>query len=273
MKRRAFLRVSGMAAAGAAVGGPVAAGKARAAEVPAGAARPTLLITSAENRFAQALAAALAGRWTPRLTSAEAVETEHEFLPAPLDADDTTRAVVRGATAVVHVAAEGEPAALPERIDRQTRCLYNLLRAAVAEGVRGVVHLSSLATVAAYPEKFLVTEDWRPAPPVDSPALADYLGEFTCREFARDGRLRVVVLRLGRVVRAEEAADRPADDAWLDQRDAAQAVDLALRALTAGERPRLEPWSVFHIAAESPGSRFPIARAKRVLGFQPQHNG
>jgi nucleoside-diphosphate-sugar epimerase len=55
---------------------------------------------------------------------------------------------------------------------------------------------------AGYNESFEVDEEWRPLPTIASAGLSDHLGEFTCREFSREGKLNVVVLRLGNIMQA-----------------------------------------------------------------------
>jgi nucleoside-diphosphate-sugar epimerase len=123
-----------------------------------------------------------------------------------------------------------------------------------------------------YDEAFQVDEDWRPIPG-DSVGLAEYLGEYVCREFAREGKLSMTVLRLGKVIRAEDFAGQPFDPLWVDRRDIAQAVSLALAAQLAAGGPRLGAWSIFHILSGSPRARFSIERARRVLGYRPQFAG
>ena len=94
--------------------------------------------------------------------------------------------------------------------------------------------------------------------------LAKHLGEFTSREFARDGKVSVVVLRLGKVVRSEEVRDRPFDPLWVDERDVVHAVSLALAS-------RLGRFQVFHIQSDSPKARFAVTRARGALKYRPQH--
>ena len=89
-----------------------------------------------------------------------------------------------------------------------------------------------------------------------------HLGESVCREFAREHKLSVVVLRLGQVVRTEDVAGQPFNPMWVAAQDVAQAVSQALTA-------DLGVWTVCHIQAESPNARFPITQAKRVLGYNP----
>ena len=144
----------------------------------------------------------------------------------------------------------------------------NLLRAAASAGVTRVVYLSSLDVVRGYDERFAIAEDWRPQPGTAAGAVSQHLGEFTCRGFAREGSMSVAVLRLGRLVGAEEAAGKRVDCPWLAESDAVQAVRLALDYLQKRTSPA-DRWAVFHILADG-CPRYPIAKAKRMLGYQPE---
>ena len=224
-----------------------------------------ILITSAACPLAQALANALKDEHQVRLTERVFVETEREFAQCALGHDAATNLLVRGMDAIVHVA---EP--LPhenenEQIDYLTRCTYNLLHAASQEGVPRVVFLSTLDVMTRYDENLTVGERWRPLPTTEPRALSKHLGEFTCREFAREHKINVVVLRLGKVVKADDVKDQPFDPMWVDESDVAHAVSCALSAKT-------WRWSIFHIQHDSPRARFSVAHAKRALGYSPQVN-
>lgn len=219
-----------------------------------------LLITAAAAPLAQALTTSLQGEHTLRLTERVPIAGRTDFVLAALGPDLATNLLVRGMDAIVHVA---EP--LPadnelQQIDYLTRCTYNLCLAAAAEGVKRLIYLSTLDLMTAYDTKDWVNERWKPRPSPDAPVLAKHLGEFTCREFAREHQLGVVVLRLGKVVRAEAVVGQPVDPLWVDERDVAQAVNLALTA----DLPR---WAVFHIGADSPQARFSVGAAKRALQY------
>lgn len=233
--------------------------------------RPALLITSALSRVAKGLAEALSQRYRIRLTERTAVEKSgSEFVTCALDRDDKTRSLVRGVKAILHVA---EP--LPgdddrRQIDALTRGTHNLLWAASEEKVDRMIFLSTLDLMTPYDPAFTVSESWRPKPGCDAPVLSKHLGELVCREFARERRVRVVVLRLGQVVRSEDVKGKSPDPRWVDERDVAQAVLAALN--PSQEHPASSVshwWQVFHIGADSPGARFSVARAKRQLGYQP----
>lgn len=224
-----------------------------------------ILITSAACPLAQALANALKDEHRVRLTERVLVETDHEFAQCALGHDAATNLLVRGMDAIVHVA---EP--LPhenenEQIDDLTRCTYNLLYAASQEGVPRAVFLSTLEVMARYDANLIVGEHWRPLPTTEPRVLSKHLGEFTCREFAREHKISIVVLRLGKVVKADDVKDQPFDPLWVDERDVAHAVSCALTANTG-------TWSIFHIQHDSPRARFSVAHAKRVLGYSPQVN-
>jgi len=223
-----------------------------------------LLITSAASPLAQALTETLQVEHTLRLTERAPSASLPNFALSPLGHDLSTNLLVRGVDAIIHVA---EP--LPtdnefQQIDYLTRCTYNLCMAAAAEGVKRLIYLSSLDLMTAYDTKYKVDERWKSRPTTDAPVLAKHLGEFTCREFAREHKLNVVVLRVGKVVQAEEVAGQAVDPLWVDARDVAQAVNLALTA----DLPR---WSILHIQADGPQARFAVDAAQRILNYAPQY--
>lgn len=224
-----------------------------------------LLITSAASPLAQGLAGALSRTHRVRLTERVHVESEHEFVQCGLGHDASTNLLVRGLDAIVHVAEPLPDETENQQIDYLTRCTYNLVHAAAEEGVPRLVFLSTLELMTAYDENFTVGERWRPRPTSEPPTLTKHLGEFVCREFAREHKISAVVLRLGQVVRLAEVAGQPIDPLWVDERDVVQAVAQALTAETGR-------WSIYHIQADSPQARFAIGKAKQDLDFQPRHN-
>ena len=253
------------------LGANAASGSALAAQVGGAQKRPTVLITSGLSRLARGLAGALNQSYRVRLTERTGMESGFEFVPCALDRDEGTRSLVRGVDAILHVA---EP--LPgederQQIDSLTRGTYNLLWAGSEEKVPRVVFLSTLELMTAYDAAFTVSEWWRPRPSSEPPALPKHLGEFVCREFARERKIRVVVLRLGEVVRGEEVKGKAFNPLWVDERDVAQAVLAALSSSAKESTSGIASWwSVIHIGADSPRGRFSVARAKQQLGYRPQ---
>lgn len=251
MDRRGFLYSSGLA------GVPLSA-----AQSPA---RKPVLITSAGSELARKLAAGLSTQHPLRLTERKTVRADQEFVECPLGHDPSTNDVVRGAAAIVHVAEPLPEDTAEQQIDLATRCTYNLLFAAAAESVPLVVLLSTLDVMGGYDPALTVSETWRPRPSAEPRVLAKHLCEFTCREFAREGKVNLIVLRVGRIVRSEDVSGRPFDPLWVDERDVVHAVTLALAS-------KLGRMQVFHIQADTPKARFSVMRAKGALKYRPQHN-
>jgi nucleoside-diphosphate-sugar epimerase len=224
-----------------------------------------LLITSAASPLARFLAENVHAEDPVRLTERMPLSGMANFALSALGPDLATNLLVHGMDAIIHVAEPLPTDNALQQIDYLTRCTYNLCLAAAAEGVKRLIYLSTLDLMTAYDPNYTVNERWKPRQPTHAPILAKHLGEFTCREFAREHKLTIVVLRLGKVVRAEEVAGQPVDPLWVDERDVAQAVNLALTA----ELPR---WSIFHIGAASPQARFSVAAAKRALNYAPHYS-
>lgn len=278
MKRRDSLQQAGLLATGAShvlasgqssPGGDAQQGSRRSPEL---SETKTVLATSAHTRLAGTIADQLQGDYELRLTAPVQLKTSREFMTCYLDADELTAQVVRGVDAIVHRAAPIMGSGNQEAIDQQTRRTYNLLQAAVKAGVRAVVYLSSLRMMDRYEKHFQVDEEWQPLATPASGGLAEYLGEFVCREFAREGRIHVIVLRLSEVVGegSEAVASSPA---WVAPRDVAQAVGCALPRLLDDRQTLGQSWSVFHILSHCPSSRFSIQKAQRILGYRPAGGG
>jgi len=223
-----------------------------------------ILITSAASPLAQTLAAALQTQHEIRLTERAPLANQPLLAVSALGHDLSTNLLVRGLDAIVHVAEPLPTDSEFQQIDYLTRCTYNLYLAAAAEGVKRIVFLSTLALMTGYEPTYTVGERWRPLPTTDTPVLTKHLGEFVSREFAREHKLEVVVLRLGKVVRHEQVAGQPFDPLWVDEQDVAQAVNRALTAETG-------LWSIFHIQSAAPQARFSIATAKRILNYAPAY--
>ena len=80
------------------------------------------------------------------------------------------------------------------------------------------------------------------------------------------------MLRLGRLVREDEvaAASEP-DLAWLDPRDAAAAVELALAQDRSGSRNWAGRWLVRHVCHPAPHPKF-LLDGSRGMGLEPRHD-
>ena len=225
-----------------------------------------VLITSASTRLARHIASALAGEHELRLTDRVPVSGAPEFTQCDLGHGEATNALVRGMDAIVHSGHVDSTLSVSDQLDAAMRCTYNLLQAATEERVPRLVYLSSLRLMGGYAENLAVTEGWRPIPTTETSDLCYHLGEFVCREFARERRLEVVCLRLGELA----WGDAPASTSALFPDDAAEAVRRALSAdLSEGYAGSVSAWNVFHIQSAVPNARFLTAAASRRLGYEP----
>ena len=232
-----------------------------------------VLITGAASALGQEVAAALAEDGNAQLRLLDdcaAQRRDVEWIAARLMDPDAVWQAVRDVDAVVHT---GEPPPATESeealLDRATRGTHVLLQAAVEAGVKRFVYGSTLEVFRAYPDTVYVTEYYKPLPPTEMAVLARYLGEMTCREFAREHPITVTALRLGKLVREEEVAGRERDLMWVDIRDAAQAFRAALARDASASLNWVPRWAVYHIAAPIAHPKFLLDRAKS-MGYQPQ---
>jgi nucleoside-diphosphate-sugar epimerase len=221
-----------------------------------------ILLTSATSALGGTVAAQLAEKVQLRLTDRVMAAVDGEYVFAAQEHDASTNLLVKGMDAIIVVGEmlEGESSA--SYLDAMTRKLYNLLMAAHEEGVRRVLYLSTLDLMTAYGPEYIVTERWRPRPTPEPRLMGKHLGEYVCREFAREHKLTITVLRLGKVVAASEVAGEAVDPMWLDQMDLASAIEGALAAT-------LPHWTVVHVQGNQKGARFSIGDAERLLGFAP----
>ncbi|MCE2457389.1 MAG: NAD(P)-dependent oxidoreductase [Dehalococcoidia bacterium] len=226
-----------------------------------------ILITGASTRIATLLAEALDESHSVTLSDRVAVSDADSFVLCDLDHDEATNDLVRGMDVVIHPGQVDGELPVSEQLDAAMRCVYNLVRAAAEEGVPRFVFLSSLSVMGRYDEEYAVTERWLPAPTTETDVLCFHLGEFICREFAREHKIEVVCLRLGDLAEEDGA---PAATSTLYPSDAVQAVEKALTAdISEGYAGSRSYWSVFHIQSDVPNRRFLTTTAETRLGFSP----
>ena len=111
----------------------------------------------------------------------------------------------------------------------------------------------------------VVNETWRPLPSCEPTILGPHLSEFIAGEFAHTNALRLLIVRLGHVVRADEVKGQAFDPMWVDELDVVQAIANALE-------KDLPDYAIAHIQSDSPNARFRINRARDLLDYAPQFN-
>lgn len=231
-----------------------------------------VLITGAASPLAGAIATRLRTDHQIRLTDKEAVSTDLEFVRSDLGHDESTDALVQDVDAIVHLAYAPRPNdGENEWLDINSRRHYNLLLAASEANVPFALVISTLDLLQPYDSTMTVSENWQPRPNTAPDQLGAHVAEFTAREFAHSNALNVTVLRLGHVVLSEEVAGQIYDPMWIDQRDAAKAVDMLLQKHESHDLRRARSYELLHLQSVSDRARFSSARLCQSLEFKPQY--
>ena len=206
-----------------------------------------VLTTLSSSFLMQNIAEALRENHSVRMIDRISVRSDIQIIQSELDHGLDTNQLVKGMDSIIHPGWTSSDATASEQLDYLMRCTYNLFQAAREEGVPRVIYLSSLKLMEGYDPDLAVTERWKPIPTSDIPVLGCYLGEIVCREFAREGRTNVVILRLGELTKEDDPS--PSTSAlYVD--DAIQAVEKSLIAETSG-------WlDIFHIQSDVENARF-----------------
>jgi len=230
------------------------------------------------------------------------------FLSADLTDFGQVVDALNGADAVAHLAAIPAPRLFPDAVTFRNNMLsdYNIFLAAKQVGIKNVVWASSETVLGLpfdTPPPYVPLDEEYPGRPESAYSLAKHLSEKMAEQFCRwDPELKIFGLRFSNVMEPHDYERFPSFDAdantrrwnlwcYIDVRDAAQAVRLALESQLIGAE-------VFIIAnADSVMSRkstelmaetFPDVafrqevaphealmsseKAKRLLGFEPQHS-
>ena len=235
-----------------------------------------ILITGAASRLGEAIVAELEKDHKLRLLDSVFGdvpfwgEDNTESLPGSILDPDTVWKAVHNIDVLIHT---GEPPQhLPDDelkkeqflLDFATRGTHVLLKAAVEAGVKRFVYGSTLEIFSAYPDDVYISELWKPLPAPEIHQLTRYLGELTCREFARDYPVTVTALRLGKLVMEEDVVNQQPHLMWVDLRDAAVAFRCALRREASTEIQWTRRWAVYHVCAAFPNPKYLIAQAASI---------
>ena len=238
-----------------------------------------ILITGGWSRLAHAITDELSDAHNLRLLDSVPIGKEGKFQMMDgsiLDAADARQAV-RGMDALIHT---GEPPPdFPEgglereqmMLDLATRGTHTLFSAAIEAGVERFIYAGSLSIFEAYPDDIYISEFWKPRPSPEITQMTKYLGELTCREFARDHMVTVTALRLGELVLEEEVRGKSPNPLWLDLRDAAQAFSCALNLNHSHHVWWTQRWAIYHICADISNPKFLVDKARQI-GYLPTHN-
>ncbi|TDC46092.1 NAD(P)-dependent oxidoreductase [Jiangella ureilytica] len=209
-------------------------------------------------------------------------------------------------TGIVHLAAIRAPGLAPNPVTFSVNTLstYNVFEAARQLGVKNVVWASSETVLGLpfdTPPPYVPVDEEYPGRPETAYSLSKLVGETMAEQFCRwDPEQKIIGLRLSNVMDPEDYARFPSfqDDAlrrkwnlwgYIDARDAAQAVRLALEAPLTGadvfvianadtvmERPNSELLDEVFPGVErrrefgDHETLLSIEKARRVLGYEPR---
>lgn len=229
-----------------------------------------ITIYGAGGPVAAAAIAALEGRHELLLTDVNPLTTAHP----------SSRVDVRDAAAVI-AAAEGADALVNCTVVRHepalafdVNCLgaWHVMRAAAAWRVPRVIHTGPAIIFArtGYHHDVDLSEEVPPRPGMDLYAMSKYCGWEIVRAFAREHDwLTVVAFMYTGFMTGEIGLDHGVPTFAVDSRDAGQAFRLGLEV----PRERLPSnCELFNISAAMPHGRVRLDKARRLLGYAPEHN-
>ncbi|MBI4028310.1 MAG: NAD(P)-dependent oxidoreductase [Verrucomicrobia bacterium] len=244
-----------------------------------------ILITGAAGRVGTALRRELAAAGH-RLVLADVVpipKAEGKSLILDISDGQAVRKAMRRIEAVVHLAygrlwgEDGEIGLIQRCFDVNAKGTFHLLRAAARNKVRRFIYTSSLSALGGsrdLAESQGLNERTTPRP-AEPYGFTKYLGEEACRFASRRYGLNVVCLRLCHI-RTQEEWDvcrrwRPKSQMGRCQRNMTTHVEDVARAIRLALTAKVSGFTLIHVASDNPGRITSIARARKLLGFHPQH--
>jgi nucleoside-diphosphate-sugar epimerase len=238
---------------------------------------------------------------------ARSSELDCEQLVADVTDLGETIEALRSADAVVHLAAIPAPGLRPDELTFRTNMTstYNVFSAAELHGLRRVVWASSETILGLpfdrEPPAYAPMDEEHPPLPQSSYALSKRLSEVMAEQFSRRNGIPHVGLRFSNIMEPQEYERFPSwqDDpharkwnlwGYVDARDVAQSCRLGVHGETTGaeffgitaadtvmERPSRDLMAEIYPDVplrdvDGRGTLHSIAKAQRLLGYEPQHS-
>ena len=192
-------------------------------------------------------------------------QKDHEFLQTDVTDPAQVLKAAEGMDAIVNLSVVRPDPVLSFRVNMLGA--YNVMRAAVAHTIKRVVHTGPEVIITGYWLDHDVTVEAPPRPGTNYYLLTKYLGQEVVRSFAEHHSLGVIALYF-HVFQPDDAAEphRGASPFLVSWDDTGRAFRCAVEAPTMPNR--YEP---FIITGDLPHGKFSAEKAKRLLGWQPQH--
>ncbi|MGH2370010.1 MAG: NAD-dependent epimerase/dehydratase family protein, partial [Chloroflexota bacterium] len=202
---------------------------------------------------------ARAVRWPAR-----PVPHEHEFRQVDVTQPDQVLAAAEGMDAIVNLSVIRPDPVMSFRVNMMGA--YHVMQAAVAQGIKRVVHTGPEVIIGHYWHDFDITVEAPPRPGTGYYLLTKYLGQTVVRSFAETHDLEVIALYF-HVFQPADAAERmPGASPFLvSWEDTGRAFRAAIEA-----PPQPNRYEPFIITTDLPHGKFNAQKAKRLLGWQPQ---
>ena len=237
-----------------------------------------ILVTGAAGYIGRIVARDLAVHHQVRGVDMRPMQDVEDQRVVDLNSHEDVYAALEGVDGIAHLAwplrdYEGYAPREHSDLGAGVRTVHFLLKAAVEHGIERFVFQSTINITGPSWDNWRLVEEELPRPGLGGYTLGKSLAEEVCRSFARVHPISIAVIRFGGVFTLEEegyefaAPDKHGiPSSCVERRDIAQAYHLALT------RELPSRFEIFHIFHERPGERFPIDKAKDVLGFRPQYN-
>jgi uronate dehydrogenase len=231
-----------------------------------------VLIIGAGGPVAKGFIGALEPYHTLRLADIKQLESQHETVILDIASETDVIQAALGMDAIANCSVIRNDAI--KSFDVNTKGAYNVMRAALENGIRKVIHTSPQSLGGTYSSDFDLNEGAPPRPGIGLYSITKYLGQEICRIFAEEHHIQVVCFLYMGVIYADGLVYGSAhryklgDDFspyHVSYEDAGQAARLAL------EVENLPSYyEAFLIAADTPHGKYSIEKAKRLLGFRPR---
>ena len=212
---------------------------------------------------------ALEGHVDLRLTDLEPFDTPHEMVSVDVSDPDAVMRAAEGTDAIVNLSVLRSHRQIA--FDVNTMGCYNIMRAAVAHGIRRVINTGPHFTVEGAPYEnwdYHLGPDVPPKPSTNLYALSKGLGQEVCRIFTEHYDVYVLCY-LFYIFQKHDEKRKPRRD-WpflVTWRDAAAAFLPGLEIELGSLPSRCEVLNVF---GDRPHGKFSNGKAKCILGWKPK---